>query len=356
MAVAAFAATTACGGGDDRLGEELPPVRISSVSTSTTSPTTTDLTTTTDTPTTSVRPTTSVADSLVVPATTTPTPTSSDPPPTTLGDAPAPATTSAPATTPTTTAASGGSNGSGDGPGTITGGATVGGGAGRGGVTPADRVETPVLLTWVGGSDVVDDELSLPAAAAARMGRIDDRPVEVRAVTDVDPDLARIGQLVAEAVDDGAVGLIVAISPTLAAYGGTGDCDDVTPDAARIACLLEPPVGSELDEREAELQQLVDDIVASGRPAFVYISGVSSQSLDDAELGADITTAEATIASVDPADTSVSFGTASITRGVTGADEGTAFVDALTPSASGVELLADLLTPDIEAFFEQQLG
>jgi len=359
--VAALAATTACGGGDDRLGEELPPVRISSVSTSSTPPTTTEPATATTSVTTTTLPlpsTTAATASVIVPISTLPTTTSQQPTttsapasstsPTTI--APAAASTAPPTTAPTTAGSSG------NGPGTIEGGATVGGGAGRGGASPADRVDPPTLLAWIGGADVVDEDLSLPAAAAARLGRIDGRPVEVRAFTDADPDIAAIGQLVDDAIADGAAGIVLAISPTLAGFGGTGDCDDLTPDDARIACLLEPPTGSQLDERTAELEQLADDLVASDLPLFVYISGVSSQALADVELGPDIATAEAAIAAVDPTDFEISFGTETITRDVPGADEGTAFLDALTPSAEGIELLAGLLTPDIETFFEQRLG
>jgi len=361
IVVAAAVALSACGGGDERFGDELPPVRIASGSTTTsTAPTTTEAPTLGPTTTVTAAADTTTPPSVLVPATTAPPSTAApttEPPANQPAGTQPPSAPAAPATTatPTTTAAPI-AGGSGNSPGAIGGAATVGGGAGRGGAAPADRISTPVLLAWIGGADVVNDEVSVPAAVATRVTTIDERPVELRPIVETDPDIDDVIDLIGDAVTDGADGLVVAISPTLAAWGGTDRCDGVVPEPAFIACLLDPPTGTDAAERTDALERLVDAIVAADTPTLVYISGVSAQAFADPSLGPDITTAENAIAVLDPTSTAIEFGSESITRDVTGADEGTAFLDAVTISDAGAELIADALAPAIDSFFSTQIN
>ena len=220
----------------------------------------------------------------------------------------------------------------------------------------ADRVDDPITLAWVGGSNVVWEDRSLPDAVARRVDRIGHRPATFSSATELGPSIDRIIEMIEQSVADGAEGLLLAMNVSWIGWGGTTHCNDVSPVYAFYACILEPLPEPERLDRAAKLQRLVDAVVATEVPAFLYIIAHSTQAMNDPILADRITAAEATIASFDPGLDRISFGHQVITRGVEGADEGTAFFDMVHPSPAGVELLADVLAPDIEAFFAEQLG
>lgn len=220
----------------------------------------------------------------------------------------------------------------------------------------ADRLDDPALLAWVGGSDVVWDDRSLPAAVSQRLDRVGHRPVEVRAVTDIGPDVDGMISLVDRAVADGADGLLVAMNVSWVGWGGTTQCNGITPVYAFYACILEPLEGSERADRAEKLQRLVDAVAATELPAFIYVIAHSAQAMSDPLLADRITAAEAFVASFDPGLDRIQYGDQIVTRGVSGADEGTAFLDMVHPTPAGVDLIANVMTPEIEQFFTTQLG
>ncbi|MEL6891625.1 MAG: hypothetical protein AAFP84_08520 [Actinomycetota bacterium] len=244
--------------------------------------------------------------------------------------------------------------------------ATVGNGASSGRVgsvsqpadagDQADRIDEPAQLAWVGGSSVVWDDRNLPAATDRRIERVGHRPASVIAVSEFAPSPGRMVEMIDAAVADGADGLIVAFNPSWTAWGSTPRCDGITPPYAFYACILEPPDEPVASERRAAIQELADAVESAGVPTFAYIVPHSTQSMNDPTLSDLITGAETLLASFDPGVESVEFRPTIITRGASGADEGTAFFDMVHPSPDGVELLADLLAPEIEAFFADQLG
>ncbi len=217
-------------------------------------------------------------------------------------------------------------------------------------VDPAERLDEPVAVSWIGGSDVTWEDRSLPPAMNELLPRVGHRPVSFRSATAIGPTPERLAELVESEVAGGADALIVAMNVSWAAWGGTTRCNGVQGAYEFYACILEPVAEPELGQRRASVQTLVDAMVDSGLPAFAYIIPHSTQALNDPLLADRITAAEAFIAGFDPGLDRIAYAETIATRGVAGADEGTAFLDMVHPSLDGVDLVAGVLAPGIESF------
>jgi hypothetical protein len=214
---------------------------------------------------------------------------------------------------------------------------------------PADRITDDAVVTWIGGSDVVLDDRDLPAAVNARVGTIGDRPLTLVADTLIAPTVADVRARVSRAADRGVHGLIVALNPSWVHWDGSS-CDGMTPKEVRYACLMSPASAEVTDRNAAELTALVDAVVATDLPAYLYVIPHSTDALAHPELAGPITSAEAALLALDPGVDRVEL-VGIFNRGLDGMTEGDGFINIVHPDVVGVDRLADWLAADLIRFW-----
>lgn len=221
---------------------------------------------------------------------------------------------------------------------------------------PAERIDNEVFLTWIGGSHVEIDDRSLPNAVRARLPRLGTRPLTILADVRTAPLPADIEERVERAVDQGTDGLIVPLNVSWVRWDGAPNCDGLTPAYVFYACILDPPEPDVARQLLGDVQSLVDAIVATELPAYVYIIPHSQESLADPLIAELVTGAETDLASLDPGLDRIDFGSQIANRGLPNMREGVEFFDMVHPTVAGIEELADVLAPQFEQFFSDAVG
>lgn len=207
--------------------------------------------------------------------------------------------------------------------------------------TPAERLDDELVVTWIGGSDLELDGRSLPAAVAARSPTNDGRAIRIIADVSIGPLPADIRERVERAVDRNVDGLIVPLSPSWLTWNGHDDCRGLTPPHAFYSCILDPAPGTDVDALRAETAALVDTIVASGIPAYLYVIPHSAEALADPLLSGRLASSEATFAALDPGIARITYIGHVVTRDLDDLHEGVDFFDMVHPTEAGIERLAD---------------
>jgi hypothetical protein len=219
------------------------------------------------------------------------------------------------------------------------------------GTTPADRLDEAVHITWIGGSDLDLEDRSLPNAVMAREPTIGERRLTVFADTQIAPlpheVEARVEQAAARNVD----GLVVILNPSWLSWDGHDECSGITPAHAYYVCVLEPRPETDVAALRDDVRSLVDTIVATGLPAYVYVIPHSAESLANPELAPRLAATERQFAELDPGLDRIEYIGHILSRDLEPLHEGVEFDDMVHPSKAGVEVLADFFTDEFVRFF-----
>jgi hypothetical protein len=216
--------------------------------------------------------------------------------------------------------------------------------------TPADRVDTPLRVDWLGGSDIAWEAVSLPAAFLRRVPTFAGRLVDMRTRMGQAVMADGVRAFVDEAVAGRTDAIIMSINPVWL-HWDEESCSDITVPHERYGCLLSPIDPALTERRRHELQSLIDTATGSGVPLYVYTQPHSTESLASPALDLPLTTAEAAIAAYDPGRPDVRFVARIFTRDLPSLHEGVEFLDMVHPTPAGAELLADWLAVDVSRFW-----
>ena len=217
--------------------------------------------------------------------------------------------------------------------------------------TPADRVDEAVHITWIGGSDIDLDGRSIPAAVMARSPMIGDRPVVVAADTRIAPLPGEVEAGVEQAAARNVDGLVVILNPSWLSWDGHEACTGINPAHAYYACVLEPLPSTDVDALRDDVRSLVDTIVDTGLPAYLYVIPHSAESLADPDLDRRLTATESLFAELDPGLDRIEYIDYIISRDLEPLREGIEFIDMVHPTEAGVDILADHFAAEFVRFF-----
>jgi hypothetical protein len=214
----------------------------------------------------------------------------------------------------------------------------------------AHRVDAPLRIDWVGGSDVAWEGVSLPEAFVRRMPNVEGRPLVMRTRTRQAVMAEGVRELVDEAVAAGTEAIIMSINPVWLHWDEI-TCSEITVQHQRYKCLLTPISAAVSDHRARQLRDLIDHTVATGVPAYLYTQPHSAEVLANPELLDPIATAEATIAGYDPQRPDVRLVARIFTRDLPHLSEGTHFIDMVHPTLTGAEALGAWIADDVRSFW-----
>lgn len=217
--------------------------------------------------------------------------------------------------------------------------------------TPADRVDEAVHITWIGGSDIDLDGRSIPDAVMARAPMIDERPIVVVADTKIAPLPAEVEARVEQAAARNVDGLVVILNPSWLSWDGHEECSGIAPAHDYYACVLEPLPDTDVEALSDDVRSLVDAVVATGLPAYLYVIPHSAESLTHPELGRRLAATEQQFAELDPALDRIEYIGHIASRDLDPLHEGTEFNDMVHPSEIGVERLAEHFAAEFVRFF-----
>jgi hypothetical protein len=217
----------------------------------------------------------------------------------------------------------------------------------------ADRVDDALQIAWIGGSELELDDRSLPDAVAARNPVAGDRPLHVFADTKIAPLPREVAARVERAAERNMDGLVVILNPSWLSWDGHTECSGIALPHDFYACVLTPQPETDVAALRAEVRELIDTIVRTGLPAYVYVIPHSAESLADPALAPLLAATEAQFTDLDPAVARIEFIGHIVSRDLEPLREGAEFNDMVHPSASGVERLADFFTGEFARVFER---
>jgi len=191
-------------------------------------------------------------------------------------------------------------------------------------------------------------EVSLPAAVSARLPTLGPRPLDLRPATTIAAMADDAATLVAQSA--GADALIISLNPAWQHWDRVS-CDGIQPPHSRYHCLQTPQSAAVDDARAAEMKSLIDAVIASDVPCYLYTIPHSTTALNDPLIADQIASAEAWFASFDPGISRIRIVSESFSRHIPDLQEGTEFHDMVHPTWAGAELLSDWLATDLAAFF-----
>lgn len=217
--------------------------------------------------------------------------------------------------------------------------------------TPADRVDEPLTVHWIGGSDVAWNETSLPDALLADLPSFGERPIVVRARTVQAVMPVGMRELFDAAVTGGADAIVMSINPVWLHWDGIACLDDPGVPYDFYRCLLTPISATVTAQRAQELTALFSAAAASGVPVYAYTQPHSAEVLADASLGPSIAAAETALAAFDPGVPNVRFRSRIFTRDTAPMREGVEFFDMVHPTPAGATAMSDWLANDLADFW-----
>jgi hypothetical protein len=217
--------------------------------------------------------------------------------------------------------------------------------------TTAERVDDALRITWIGGSEIDLEDRSLPDAVAARAPTAGDRELHVFADTKIAPLPHEVAERVERAAERNADGLVVILNPSWLSWDGHTECSGIAAPHEFYACVLTPRPTTDVDALRADVEALIDTIVATGLPAYVYVIPHSAESLADPQLAPLLATAEAQFAEMNPAIDRIEFIDRIISRDLEPLREGVEFNDMVHPSELGIQRLADVFADEFTRFF-----
>lgn len=217
--------------------------------------------------------------------------------------------------------------------------------------TPADRVDEPLTVHWVGGSDIAWNDYSLPDDLLADLPTFGERPIVMRTriVQAVMP--VEMRTLVEDAVAAGADAIVTSINPVWLHWDGSS-CQGTTAAPHEFyRCLLTPVSPDVTAQRNAELQALFAAFVAAGVPVYAYTQPHSAEVLSNPAVAPAIEAAEAALAAFDPGVPTVRLRSRIFTRDTAPMREGVEFFDMVHPTPAGAALMSDWLASDLADFW-----
>lgn len=218
--------------------------------------------------------------------------------------------------------------------------------------TEAERVDAPLRVDWIGGSDVELNDVSLPDAFLRHRSDVDGRPLDLRARTRIGALAPDVEALIGAALADRAEALIVSFNPVWLHFL-EGSCDTLTVPRDRYGCLLTPVSPETTAERRAEIESLLRAIETAGVPVYLYMQPHSADVMADPSVGPLIDDAERLLAAFDPDMPTVAFRARNITRDLGAAREGTEFHDMVHLTPAGAAVLGEWLAADVGSFWDQ---
>jgi hypothetical protein len=218
--------------------------------------------------------------------------------------------------------------------------------------TPAERVDRPLRVDWVGGSDVELHQVSLPDAFLRHRSVVDGRPLDLRARTQIGALAPDVEAMIRAALDDRVEALIVSFNPVWLHFL-EGSCDSLAVPRDRYGCLLTPVSASITADRQAEIESLMRAIVTADVPVYLYMQPHSADVMADPAVGPLIADAEQRLATFDPGMATVLLRARNITRDVGAAREGVEFHDMVHLTSDGAAVLGEWLAADVGAFWDR---
>jgi hypothetical protein len=218
--------------------------------------------------------------------------------------------------------------------------------------TEAERVDAPIRVDWIGGSDVALNEVSLPDAFLQHRSAVDGRPLDLRARTQIGALAPDVEAMIGAALGDRVEALIVSFNPVWL-HVLEGSCDTLTGPRERYGCLLTPVSPEITADRQAEIESLMRTIETAGVPVYLYMQPHSADVMADPTVGPLIADAEQRLAAFDPRMSTVAFRARNVTRDVAAASEGSEFHDMVHLTPAGAAVLGAWLAADIGAFWDQ---
>jgi hypothetical protein len=203
---------------------------------------------------------------------------------------------------------------------------------------------------WVGGSEVVLRDVSLPSLANELGLEVGGRPLVFEPFTKTAASPVETASLVSSALASGVESLIVTFNPQWL-YGRV--CEGIEPPHARYACLLAdgPVIGA------AAIDELVSTIAAAGIPAVVVLTPTSVDALESPELAGLIALAndrlEQRIAHLVAASSAIAVLDETLTAGREEYREGVGFYEMVHPTPAGAALLAQSIATTLVAHAER---
>jgi hypothetical protein len=206
-------------------------------------------------------------------------------------------------------------------------------------------VDDSIRVGWIGGSEVVLREVSLPAVANQSGATIAGRPLAFEPFTQIAPTPGDTANWVNAAADAGVDGLIVTFNPQWL-YGR--ECPDIEPPHDRYACLLEDGeiVGSD------EIAELVEAISSTGLPTLIVLMPTSVDALESPQLAESIALANDRLQEMIPAESQLRVVDETLTAGRPEFREGAGFHDMVHTTPDGAAALANLIVNEMVGFIQ----
>jgi hypothetical protein len=195
---------------------------------------------------------------------------------------------------------------------------------------------------WVGGSEVVLRDVSLPSLANELGLEVGGRPVVFEPFTKTAASPVDTASLVSSALASGVEALIVTFNPQWL-YGRV--CEGIEPPHARYACLLAdgPVVGA------AAIDELVATIAGAGVPAVVVLTPTSVDALESPELAGLIALANDRLEQRIFVPSAITVLDETLTAGQEEYREGVGFYEMVHPTPAGAALLAQSIATTLVA-------
>lgn len=202
---------------------------------------------------------------------------------------------------------------------------------------------------WIGGSEAVLRDVSLPAAAALLTPSLTGVPATYTPFTKIDPSPQETAGFAQQAVAEGANALIVTVNPQ---WIDERECAGVEPPHSRFACLLAPgdAVGA------TAIALLLDELIALNVPTLLVMQPVSSDAASSPELAPLIADARAKLTGLVPDSPMLEIADVEFTAGVPEFAEGIGFYDMVHPTSAGAGPLAAELTSQLDQLLLTLLG
>jgi hypothetical protein len=217
--------------------------------------------------------------------------------------------------------------------------------------TTAERVDDALRITWIGGSDLELDGRSLPDAVAALDPVVGERRLHVVADTKIAPLPSEIAVRVERAAARNADGLVVILNPSWLSWDGHTECSGITDPHDFYGCVLTPRAGTDVDALRSDVRVLIDTVVETGVPTYMYVMPHSAESTANAALAPRLEAAEAVFAGLDPDVARVEYIGHMISRDLPPLREGVEFNDMVHPGEAGIPVLAAFFRDEFVRFF-----
>lgn len=218
--------------------------------------------------------------------------------------------------------------------------------------TLAERVDDAIRITWIGGSEIDLDGRSLPDAVAALSPTAGDRPIHVFADTKIAPLPHEVAERVERATRRNTDGLVVILNPSWLSWDGHTECSGIAAPHDFYACVLTPRPDTDVAALSADVTDLIDAVVDTGLPAYVYVIPHSAESLANPLLAPLLAAAEAQFAEMNPRLERVGFVDHIVSRDLAPMREGVEFNDMVHPSEVGIDRLAEHFADEFTTFLE----